>query len=41
MNRLLNDREQEMDEMLAGYLAAYPDRFEQLPGFRVLLKKGL
>ena len=41
MNRLLNDPEQEMDEMLAGYLAGYPEQFEQLPGFRVLLKKGL
>ena len=27
MNRLLNDAEQEMDEMLAGYLAGYPESY--------------
>ena len=27
MNRLLNNPEQVVDEMLAGYIASYPDRF--------------
>lgn len=39
MNRLLNNPEYEVDEMLAGYIACYPERFCKLDGFNVLLSK--
>ena len=35
MNRLLNNPEQVVDEMLAGYIASYPDRFCKLDGYHV------
>lgn len=40
MNRLLNNPEQVVDEMLAGYIASYPDRFCKLDGYHVLLNKN-
>ena len=40
MNRLLNNPEQVIDEMLAGYIASYPDRFCKLDGYHVLLNKN-
>lgn len=40
MNRLLNNPENEVNEMLAGYIASYPDRFCKLSGYNVLLNKN-
>lgn len=39
MNRLLNNPEQEVKEMLEGYIANYPDYFTKLNDKQVLIKK--
>lgn len=41
MNRLINNPDEVMDEMLEGYLACYPDKFIKLEGFRVLLRRDI
>lgn len=39
INRLINDPERVMDEMISGYLECYPEQFEKLDGWNVLLRK--
>lgn len=41
MNRLLNDPEKEVDEMLEGYINCYSDQFHKLEGFNVLIKNSM
>lgn len=41
MNRLLNDPEKEVQEMLEGYIAGCPDYFRKLEQSQVLIKKHL
>lgn len=41
MNRLLNNPEDAVKEMLEGYLLSFPEQFCRLDGFQVLLKKQL
>lgn len=41
INRLINDPERVMDEMINGYLECYPKQFSKLAGWNVLLRKDI
>ncbi|TCS81096.1 dihydroxyacetone kinase-like protein [Muricomes intestini] len=41
MNRLLNRPEESMNEMIDGYIQCYPDKYERLDGYKVILRKNL